>query len=309
MAASKRFKMPKLTRRLKVILIGAACIMAFLWGYLFAPRNPVRYVVANTPLIFGMTIYSFLIFVFSALIGTGLLVVFWVKAGYEGRFILRQNLAGKGGIFLGLYNTGHVTLHAVKSMGRMLRSGKKMFLSLPELLELKKDPLAEPEAQATGEGGEAAQATDNGNRDLAHTPQDLREMKKFNSVLRDKALFCGKPFTLGAIMSSVASPPDINLALKMAEDDKYEDIRPILDKLADVFKDGIKDVYFYYEFEVNKLAEYLNLSWSEHDADEIFTEGYLTGIKTQIRNNQIMVVLLILMLFGWVLTIFWLGRN
>jgi len=200
----------------------------------------------------GLTLLGLSIFAFITLVA---LIVTLYFMGPYGRFFWKQNLFGGVATFLGLDNSGGTKFYSVKPEDVFLRSGKKMFLFLPQVLNMI-------------ENSDAMQS-------VPGTYRDIAAIEDYNELLKTKAVMNKRPLYVGTVNTSVACTPALADAVARAERDNLEGgdndgILQFLQKMQRWYEDGVREVNLVEPWDIDQLTSYVNVAYSDKDNEGVY---------------------------------------
>lgn len=226
-------------------------------------------------------------------------LLFWAKMGTVARFFAGLNMwAGAGSIFMGLWPTGETQIWKVKGKGRALRFGRKGFVFIPDLL---RNPDSTPIPTKKDDG------TDYSEDELKELVEKAgaERQAEFNELIRTPAYLEGRRLFTGTMSANLAATPAL---LEKLEAATWTGAKELLEAIKGLGP-GVKDVHVVTPWNLDKLSEYINISFTQHDIDETYEDGYMKGLSASLGYNKMFLLLVFAALAVIVAVVFIMGRK
>lgn len=230
------------------------------------------------------------------------ILIIWAKLGPEGRFFAKLNLwGGAGSIFMGLWPNGATQLWKVKGKGRALRFGRKGFVFIPDLLR-GPDLVGDETPPKKADGSDY---TEDELKELKAKAAEERGLKvDYNELIRTPAWLAGRRLFTGTMSANIAANPALMEALASAQ---WPGAKKLLESIQSLGP-RVKEVYVVNPWPLDKLSEYVNISYTQHDIDETYDEGYVKGLSASTGYNKIFLILVFASLAVVVAVVYLMGR-
>lgn len=248
--------------------------------------NAIQFLLGTTMgvILLGVSAFAFISFI--------ALIITLYFAGPYGRFFLKQNLFGGAATFLGLDNSGGTKFYGVKPEDVFLRAGKKMFLFLPQVLNLVED-------------SEAMKA-------VAEDYRNTARLEDYNDLLKTKAVMNRRPLYVGTINTSVACTPALADAVAHAERDKLEggsnsQVLKLLRQLKEYYDEGVREVNLVEPWDIDQLTSYVNVAYTDKDNEGVYNAA-LNDAQGMLGNQAKYVMLVAIAAFAIIgILVYWLN--
>ena len=227
-------------------------------------------------------------------------LLFWAKMGKEARFFAGLNMwTGAGSIFMGLWPTGAVNLWKVVGKGRALRFGRKGFVFIPDILR------GATKTEVPTKKDDGTDYTEDELKELkAKEEEEAARSREFNELIRTPAYVAGRRLFTGTLSANLAATPELFDALALAT---WPGAKELLENIRGL-GDFVKEVHIVNPWPLDKLAEYVNISYTQHDIDEAYDEGYVKGLSASAGYNKLFLLLVFASLAVVVAVVFLMGR-
>lgn len=221
---------------------------------------------------------TFLEFILILIMWLGFIIgiALWVKIGPEGRFMVWENIF-RGGGAIGIFRkpSGQAVFRHLKAKGKSLIHGKSGFAFLPSIITV-----------------------------------PTKAQEKMNTLIETQTILCNKPLVTGSTAAALAATPSLNEAIATAKTKEYKTVETFLTNLQKTFEDNkqLKEFYLIYEWKINQLKEYVNISYTEDDINEAYQEGYIKGLSSYENYNKMLLAACVILLLSLIAAVFWLTK-